>query len=95
MLTAPQLRAARALLGLTIDEASDLSGLAPDAIRKAEASEHHGLPEVSERLRAILESRGVVFLSEGEGSGGIGVRLRQTAHDEGIRPQNLNSANDG
>ncbi|RWX75793.1 DNA-binding protein [Neorhizobium lilium] len=97
MLTAPQLRAARALLGLSIEDIASVSGLSADAIQEAEADQVHGEPEVIERLRTLLESKGVLFLGAGEEDAGAGpgVRLRQTLQDEGIRPQNLNSANDG
>ena len=97
MLTSSQLRAARALLGLSVEDVSAFSGLSVDAIRSAEEASAHGDPEATERLQTLLESRGIQFIGAGEGDAGAGpgVRLRQTFQDEGIRPQNLNSANDG
>jgi transcriptional regulator with XRE-family HTH domain len=95
MLTTSQIRAARALLGLSIEEAAAVSGLSAETIHDAEAANGHVQTEFSERLRTLFESRGVIFLSEGEAGGGVGVRLRQSSQDEGMRPQNLNSANDG
>jgi transcriptional regulator with XRE-family HTH domain len=97
MITASQLRAARALAGISIDELAAASGLSVQAIDQAEAAAAHGEPGVAERLRVILESKGIIFLAAGDGDpgAGIGVRLRQVSHDEGLRPQNLNSANDG
>jgi transcriptional regulator with XRE-family HTH domain len=97
MLTASQLRAARALAHISVDELAAASGLSSDAIIEAEASATYAEPVLTERLRAVLESKGVVFLPAGEGDGGAGpgVRLRQISQDEGIRPQNLNAANDG
>jgi transcriptional regulator with XRE-family HTH domain len=97
MVTASQLHAARALAGISRDELAAASGLSVDAIDRAETATVHGEPGVIERLRVILESKGVVFLAAGEGDpgAGMGVRLRQVSHDEGLRPQNLNSANDG
>ncbi len=97
MLSSSQLRAARALLGLSIEELSAFSGLSVDSIRKAEEAKAHRDPETTERLQTLLESRGVQFIGAGDGDTGAGpgVRLRQTFQDEGIRPQNLNSSNDG
>ncbi|TDK37018.1 XRE family transcriptional regulator [Rhizobium deserti] len=97
MITASQLHAARALAGITRDELAAASGLSVDAIDRAETATVHGEPGVTERLRVILESKGIIFVAAGDGdpAAGIGVRLRQVSHDEGLRPQNLNSANDG
>ncbi|WP_117194102.1 helix-turn-helix domain-containing protein [Rhizobium terrae] len=97
MLTASQLRAARAMTGMTVDELATASGLSSSAIEEAEAAEAFASPSVTERLRTIFESKGIVFLAAGDGDPGIGpgLRLRQRSHDEGIRPQNLNAANDG
>jgi transcriptional regulator with XRE-family HTH domain len=97
MVTASQLRAARALTGIPVDELAAASGLSAESIRQVEAAEAHAAPGVTERLRVILESKGVLFLAAGDGDpgAGVGVRLRHLPQDEGIRPQNLNSGNDG
>src|SRR5688572_26397081 len=97
MLTASQLRAARAMTGMTVDELAAASGLSKSAIEEAEAAKALAGADISERLRTIFESRGILFLGAGEGDdagAGPGVRLRRKSHDEGIRPQNLNAAND-
>lgn len=97
MLTASQLRAARAMMGMTVEELAAASGLSRSAIEEAEAAQAFAGADISERLRTIFESRGILFLGAGEGDdagAGPGVRLRQKSHDEGIRPQNLNAAND-
>ncbi|MGK9053051.1 helix-turn-helix domain-containing protein [Neorhizobium petrolearium] len=97
MLTASQLRAARAMTGMTVEELAAISGLSRSAIEEAEAAKVFAGAEVSDRLRAIFEARGILFLGAGDGDdpgAGPGVRLRQRSYDEGIRPQNLNAAND-
>ena len=98
MLTVSQLRAARAMTGMTVDELAAAAGLSPSTISEAEASPGpFADAELTERLRHIFEGRGVLFLATGEENAGAGpgVRLRRSFEDEGIRPQNLNAANDG
>ncbi|TWF56699.1 hypothetical protein FHW37_102337 [Neorhizobium alkalisoli] len=82
---------------MTIEELAEAAGVSASTIHKAEASDLHSEPELAARLHSILESKGVIFLGAGEGdpAAGPGVRLRLENHDEGIRPQNLNAANDG
>lgn len=96
MLTGIQLRAGRAMAGLSVTELANTTGLSTDAIEEAETATAVD-PAVVERLRLTLESKGVVFLAAGEDNPGAGpgVRLRQRNADDGIRPQNLSSANDG
>jgi hypothetical protein len=96
MLTTSQLRAARALIDLALDETAAATGLSADDIRAAEASVANPDFETGERLRRLYESRGVVFVASGQqDASGPGVRLHQQPLDEGIRPQNLNATNDG
>ncbi|CAN7257164.1 MULTISPECIES: helix-turn-helix domain-containing protein [Neorhizobium] len=96
MLTVSQLRAARAMTGMTVEELAAASGLSKSAIEEAEASQVFANAGVTDRLRSIFESKGVLFLGAGQDDAGAGpgLRLRQQFHDEGIRPQNLNAAND-
>ncbi|CAD7033109.1 XRE family transcriptional regulator [Pseudorhizobium endolithicum] len=96
MLTGIQLRAGRAIAGLSIEELAAATGLSAAAITEAETAAAVD-PAAAERLRLSLEAKGVVFLAAGEDNPGAGpgVRLRQRNPDEGIRPQNLSSANDG
>jgi len=91
-----QLRAGRAMTGMTAEELADATGLPVEAVSEAEASAAID-PAITERLRLALEARGVVFLAAGEDNPGAGpgVRLRQRPPDDGIRPQHLSSANDG
>jgi transcriptional regulator with XRE-family HTH domain len=96
MLTGTQLRAGRAMTGLSVADLADATGLSTSVIDEAETATAVD-PAVVERLRLALEAKGVVFLAAGEDNPGAGpgVRLRQRGIDEGIRPQHLSSANDG
>ena len=96
MLTTSQLRAARALIGMTVDDLSKASGVSSDVIRTNETAAGIVDPEIAERLRRVFESHKVVFTAAGEqGSSGPGVQLHQSQDDEGLRPEELNSTNDG
>lgn len=97
MITAAHLRAARALLGLTIDDIASAAGLSSEIVEQAEAGQEHDF-DILRLLRNALEEKGIAFLADNSGmEGGIGVRLRNTAQASqvGIRPENLNAANDG
>jgi hypothetical protein len=96
MLTTSQLRAARALIGMTVEDLSQASGVSADVIRSTEAAAGNVEPELGDRLRRVFEAHKVAFVAAGEhGASGPGVRLHQLQDDEGMRPQDLNSANDG
>ncbi len=95
MLTTSQLRAARAMIGISIEELAEAAGVAGDTIRATEASAGNAEPELSEKLKRVLQSRGIIFVAAGQqDASGPGVRLHQQPADEGIRPQNLNATND-
>jgi DNA-binding XRE family transcriptional regulator len=95
MITTAQLRAARALIDMTVDDLAGTSGLSVDAIHSAEAGAGSPDPEVGERLKRLFESKGVVFVAAGQqDASGAGVRLHNPPPDEGIKPQNLNATND-
>jgi ribosome-binding protein aMBF1 (putative translation factor) len=95
MITTAQLRAARALIDITVDDLAGTSGLSADAIRSVEAGAGSPDPEVGERLKRLFESKGVVFVAAGQqDASGAGVRLHTPLPDEGIKPQNLNATND-
>ncbi len=80
MISAPQLRAARALVGIDQRQLADLSGLSVPTIQRMEASEGviRGNVDSLMKLIAALEKSGVVLINEGgvSQSGGRGVRLR-------------------
>jgi transcriptional regulator with XRE-family HTH domain len=94
MLTSSQLRAARAMLSLSLDEVAAASGLSPEIIADAEAAAGSAASDIAARLQGLFEAQGVLFLAAGDGGSGPGLRLRDKHEDEGIRPQNLNAAND-
>ena len=80
MISAPQLRAARALLGLDQRKMADLSGLSLPTIQRMEASDGviRGNVESLMKLVSALEAAGIELLSENTPSQGTGrgVRLK-------------------
>ena len=83
MITAAQLRAARALLGIDQRQLAGLSGLSVPTIQRMEASDGviRGNVDSLMKLIAGLESAGIELIGEGGSSqtGGRGVRLRTQA----------------
>jgi transcriptional regulator with XRE-family HTH domain len=80
MLTAPQLRAARALTGIDQRKLAEISGLSVPTIQRMEASDGviRGNVDSLMKLIGALESLGVELIADGasSSSGGRGVRLR-------------------
>ena len=80
MITAPQLRAARALLGIDQRRLAELSGLSVPTIQRMEASESiiRGNVDSLMKLVGALDAAGILLIGEGEFSEGAGrgVRLR-------------------
>jgi predicted transcriptional regulator len=80
MITATQMRAARALLGIDQRTLADLAGLSVPTIQRMEASIGHvrGVVDSLTKVVAALERAGVDLIGEGASStsGGRGVRLR-------------------
>ncbi len=76
MITAAQIRAARALLRWSGRKLSEMSGVSPPTIQRMETAD--GVPaSLSKNLEAIeraLEKAGVQFIDEN--GGGPGVRLK-------------------
>lgn len=81
MITAAQLRAARALLGLDQRGLAALSGLSLPTIQRMEASDGviRGNVDSLVKLVGALEASGIELIAEGAVSdgGGRGVRLRE------------------
>ena len=82
MITAPQLRAARALLGLDQRQLAELCGLSVPTIQRMEASDGtvRGTVDSLMKLIEALERSGIELISEGQtsSSGGRGVRLKSS-----------------
>jgi transcriptional regulator with XRE-family HTH domain len=81
MITAAQLRAARALLGIDQRKLAELSGLSAPTIQRMEASEGviRGNVDSLMKLVGALNATGVELIAEGTVSrgGGRGVRLKK------------------
>jgi hypothetical protein len=90
-----QLRAGRALLGLSQTELAGRACLPLPTIKRAEADGNLGASVAAmAAIRVALEDQGVIFL-EAAGGEGPGVRLRSFGPpDEGLRPNQLTSDND-
>ena len=80
MISAGQLRAARALLGIDQRDLADLSDLSAPTIQRMEASEGviRGNVDSLMKLVAALDTAGIELIGEGATSdkGGRGVRLK-------------------
>ncbi|MDK4727060.1 helix-turn-helix domain-containing protein [Rhizobium phaseoli] len=96
MITATQIRGARAMIGMSIEELAAASGLPVETVAALEKGEFAGEPHALFDVRSTLEAQGIIFLSSGnQDEGGPGIRLRaRTSSGDGIRPENLNAAND-
>jgi len=81
MITAAQLRAARALLGIDQRRLADLAGLSVPTIQRMEASEGvvRGNVDSLMRLVGALDVAGILLIGERTVSeaGGRGVRLKE------------------
>ena len=81
MITAPQLRAARALLGLDQAQLAERAGLSLPTIQRMETSGGMIRGNVDSLMKVVraLEASGVELIGEGatSASGGRGVRLRE------------------
>jgi transcriptional regulator with XRE-family HTH domain len=77
---AAQLRAARALLGISQGRVAELAGISVPTVKRCEA-DAVGSPKVSAetklKIKAALEAAGVEFIPEN--GGGVGVRLKKRA----------------
>jgi len=80
VISAAQLRAARALLGVDQRQLADLSGLSVPTIQRMEASDGviRGNVDSLTKLTGALDAAGIELIAEGAAStgGGRGVRLK-------------------
>jgi transcriptional regulator with XRE-family HTH domain len=97
MITAPQLRAARALLGIDQRQLAAMAGLSVPTIQRMEASDGviRGNVDSLMKLIAALELAGIDLIAEGavSPSGGRGVRLKAALND--VRSEPLSDAIEG
>jgi transcriptional regulator with XRE-family HTH domain len=86
LLTASQLKAARALVGMEQRALAAASGVSLPTVQRMEASNGtvRGVIDSLMKIMAALESAGVEFINEGAVSsgGGRGVRLRKRAEGD-------------
>jgi predicted transcriptional regulator len=86
MITAGQMRAARALLGIDQKRLAELAGVSVPTIQRMEASDGNvrGVVETLTKVVEALDHAGVVLLADAAASiaGGRGVRLK-----EGVSPR--------
>lgn len=91
MITAAQLRAARALAGMDQRKLAELSGLSLPTIQRMETSEDliRGNVDSFTKLISALESLGIELINEGAISqgGGRGVRLKNAVGARRERPE--------
>ena len=86
MITGPQIRAARALLGIGQKTLARLSGLSVPTIQRMEANDCivGGKVDSLTRVVAALEAAGIDLISDGapSGGGGRGARLRRSTAEQ-------------
>ncbi|PKA45495.1 helix-turn-helix domain-containing protein (plasmid) [Rhizobium sullae] len=89
MITAAQLRAARALLGIDQRQLAELAGISVPTVQRMEASSQvvRGNVDSLMRLLAALDTAGIEVINEGAVSkdGGRGVRLKVAPSVEPLR----------
>lgn len=84
MITAPQLRAARALLGIDQRRLAELAGVSLPTIQRMEASEGtvRGVVGTLTKVVESLEACGVELIGNGQASAGLGRGVRLKAMPE-------------
>ncbi|ARW47383.1 helix-turn-helix domain-containing protein [Acetobacter pasteurianus] len=80
IITAPQIRAARGLIGWSRDELSEKSGVPKITISRVETEATTPRQSTIDAIRTALEAAGVEFIAEN--GGGAGVRLRREIDDQ-------------
>jgi transcriptional regulator with XRE-family HTH domain len=84
VLTAAQMKAARALVGMEQKTLAALSGVSLPTIQRMESSKGvvRGVIETLMKVMGALEAAGIEFINEGaiSNAGGRGVRLRRASN---------------
>ena len=97
LITGSQLRAARALVRWSPDDLAERSRVALATILRVEAEDGPASVTAAEAraLCRAVERAGIEVIAEN--GGGAGVRFAKPSHppDEGLRPDQLSSDNDG
>lgn len=87
MLTAAQMKAARALLGWDQRQLAEAAGLSLPTVQRMEASDGNVRGNVDSLVKVVeaLEAAGIELIAEGaiSSGGGRGVRLRRSRQDSG------------
>ncbi|MGY1409439.1 MULTISPECIES: helix-turn-helix domain-containing protein [unclassified Luteimonas] len=85
MITAPQLRAARALLGIDQRRLAELAGVSLPTIQRMEASDGTVRGVVGTLMKVVdaLEASGIEMIGDGQASVGQGRGIRLKAPREG------------
>lgn len=96
-ITGSQLRAARALVRWSTADLAERSRVDVETIAQAEAEDGPvSVPAVDARaLCMALRKAGVEFIPEDRAGVGVRFAKRSSPPDEGLRPDQLNSDNDG
>jgi transcriptional regulator with XRE-family HTH domain len=91
MITAHQIRAARALLGIDQRRLGELAGISLATIERMEScgSQVRGIVDSLAKVIAALENAGIEFLAENMSSAGIGpgVRIRTNPENPTRKPR--------
>ncbi|TXN40651.1 helix-turn-helix transcriptional regulator [Methylobacterium sp. WL30] len=91
-----QCRAARALLDWTREDLARESKVSRATIADYETGKRPARERTTDDLRQALEAGGIEFTPENGGGAGVRFRERSDAKpDEGLRPDQLTSENDG
>jgi DNA-binding XRE family transcriptional regulator len=95
MVEAAQVRAARALIGWSQAKLAETASVPVSTINALETGAPDPIAnEAADKVRAVLEAAGAIFLPKEEGGGGIGVRLHEAHEGEYIGWNDLNASND-
>jgi len=99
MITAAQLRAARALLGLDQQELADLAGVSLPTIQRMEASQGNvrGVVDTLTKVVEALNRAGLELIADNARSDGRGrgVRMREPDQDRMAKPKAASKSRKG